>query len=109
MGKFILLATSDPTQGREDEYNDWYEAVHIQDLLAVPGIKTARRFAASPSSVMPPPSRYLAIYEIEADDIGQVMAELGRRATAGEIRQSDTLDRSSTKLWLWEELRSGNG
>jgi hypothetical protein len=57
---------------REEEFNDWYSNIHIPDLLAVPGFVRAARY------VNPDPSswetgKYLAIYEIETDNIQDVV------------------------------------
>jgi len=103
MGKYVLVVPSSAMPGRDDEYNAWYDDIHIHDLLAIPGIKSGRRFVPSPASPMPPPASYLAIYEIECDDPGAVMAELNRRAMAGEMQQSDAIDLASAQLWVFEE------
>lgn len=103
MSKFILVATSSAKEGRDREYNEWYDAVHINELLDIPGIVSARRFAASPSSPHVPPSSYLAIYEIEAEDPAVVMRELMSRGASGQLSRTDSLDPSSGKLWLWAQ------
>ena len=38
----ILATNCDPT--REDEYNHWYDQIHIPDILKTPGFVRARRF-----------------------------------------------------------------
>ncbi len=100
MARFLLVATSAALEGRDDDYNAWYDSRHLADLLAVPGVKSGRRFDACPASPNQTPSRYLAIYEIEADDPAEVMAELQRRAQTGEWTVTDALDRSTAQLWL---------
>jgi hypothetical protein len=87
--------------GREADYNDWYDKTHIPDLLAIPGVASAQRYAASPTSLNSPPSAYLAIYEIEADDPATVMQELMRRGASGEMSRTDAIDPASANLWLW--------
>jgi hypothetical protein len=103
MGKYVLVVPSSAKQGRDDDYNQWYDNQHIQDLLAVPGIKSGRRFVPSAASPMPAPANYMAIYEIETDDIGAVMADLGGRAAAGKMLVTDALDRESARMWVFEE------
>ena len=42
------------------------------------------------------------IYDIETDDIGAVMAEMGRRGAAGEMPISDALDAPASQLWIYK-------
>ena len=42
--KFIQIVYSNPLQGRDDEFNVWYDNVHVPQLLAVPGMLSAQRY-----------------------------------------------------------------
>ena len=103
MPKFVLVATSSAAEGRDDEYNNWYDDVHAKDLLSIPGVKSARRFEATPFGPHPTPAKYLAIYEIEADDAGAVMAALGEGMASGKFSMTDSIDRTSAHLTVWQE------
>jgi len=103
MGKYVLVVPSSAKDGRDADYNDWYNTTHIHDLLAIPGIKVGRRYVPSAASPMPPPANYLAIYEIECDDIGAVMGEMNNRAMAGQMALTDALDMDSAKMWVFEQ------
>ena len=103
MAKYVLVVPSSAKDGRDDEYNAWYNDVHIHDLLAIPGITSGRRFVPSPSSPMPPPANYLALYEIECDDVGAVMAELNARAASGKMQLSDAINLDTAKMWVFEQ------
>jgi hypothetical protein len=48
----------------EDGWNDWYDHVHIPDLLTVPGIQSATRYAQRGGALS-----YLAVYEIESPGV----------------------------------------
>lgn len=91
MAKGIYLVATGPADPtREDEYNDWYDRVHIPELCATPGFVSARRFrAVGDLGVGGHP--YLAIYELEADDLEAAVAELSRRSREGIIAKSDAL------------------
>lgn len=106
MGKYVLVVPSSAKEGRDDDYNEWYNNQHIHDLLAIPGIKSGRRFVPSPMSPMRAPANYLAIYEIETDDPGALLGEMNKRAEAGQMPTSDALDFTSAQLWLFEETLS---
>jgi hypothetical protein len=95
MPKAILLVQSQPSHpSREDEYNEWYDRTHIPEVCDIPGVVGAQRFELAESSVMPAPegsSRYLAIYEVEADDPDTVLQELVARVADGRVVMSDVL------------------
>ena len=42
--RFIQIVFSNPAEGKDDEFNDWYDNVHIPDLLAIPGMLSAQRY-----------------------------------------------------------------
>ena len=102
MAHYLLVVPSSAKPGQDDDYNRWYDETHLGDLLAIPGVTAGRRYDADPASPNPPDARYLAVYEIETDDPGQVLAELGRRAQAGEMKISPALDASSARMWLYK-------
>ena len=98
--KGILLVMSDATPGDDDAYNAWYDEVHLADVLSVPGFVAARRFVAVPSVHGElPASRYLAIYEIDADDLDAVQRALGAAAKGMDI--SPTIDRGSAVTYTY--------
>jgi hypothetical protein len=77
MTRHILLAFSNPLEGREDEFNAWYNERHLDDVLKVPGYISAQRFELSSTQMMPDgPYRYLAIYEVGTDDLEAAPAVL---------------------------------
>lgn len=63
---------SDPS--REKESNDWYDNIHVPDILEMPEVVRAARYEnGSPAEGW---GEFLALYEIETDDIGQTMMAL---------------------------------
>lgn len=75
MPKHILLAMTNPVEGQEDEFNDWYTNRHLHDVVKAPGIVAAQRFALDDQQRYGPPYpfKYLAIYEIDSDDVQGVI------------------------------------
>ena len=56
---------------REAEFNEWYDKTHLPDVLETPGYIRATRYEnIEPSEGE---AKYLALYEIETDDINAVM------------------------------------
>ncbi len=94
MAKYTLVVLSNPTSGKEAEFNEWYDKVHVPDVLRVPGFVAAQRFKLGGPQLndAPRPHRYLALYEIETDDIQASMDELRRRVGTAEMVISDAID-----------------
>lgn len=69
--KWLLLSESDCGEGvTEEEYNKWYDEIHAPDALELPGIIRVTRYVdIEPTGAN---GKYLALYEIEADDIKAV-------------------------------------
>ena len=88
MAKGILLVQTAAAEGREDEFHDWYNDVHLVDILKIAGFTSARRFKQLGGDTATP---HLAIYEIEADDLEAAQAGIGTAMAAGEVRMSDVL------------------
>ena len=103
MAKYIMVVPSAPTEGKEAEYNKWYDEIHVPEVCAIPGITGAIRYkidpAGGPSNAQP----YLAIYSVETDDPSAVIAELQRRAGSGEIRMSDAIDVTTAGITLFKQ------
>lgn len=72
MARWIhLVHTNCREQAREAEFNDWYSNTHLADMLRCPGVVSARRYRRE--DVGEGEAKYLAIYEIEAEDIERAM------------------------------------
>jgi hypothetical protein len=94
MPKAIMLVQSKPSHpDREDEYNDWYSNTHIPEVCAVDGIVSARRYKAnSATPIGPDVNPYVAVYELEADDLGGVIRDLASRAMDGRMKMSGAME-----------------
>lgn len=73
MAKHLLLAMTNPVEGRDAEYNDWYNNVAIPTYKSLPGLVPLGRFKAVDVPHMFPfemdnQFQYLSLYYFEADD-----------------------------------------
>jgi hypothetical protein len=107
--KNLFLVFSNPTEGQEAEYNEWYDSTHVHEVLDVPGVVAAQRYALAPMDIPevegapsppPPAHRYLAVYELESDP-NEVMAEFLRRLTTGEMTLHEGLDMATVSMSTW--------
>jgi hypothetical protein len=105
MARFSFVVYSNPSPGREQEYNDWYNHRHIKELLAMPGVLSARRLKLSATQLhaAPQPYQYLAIYDIEADDVQGFISEIMRRSANGSVARSTAMSSDSLPLF-WDAI-----
>jgi hypothetical protein len=105
MPHFKYVVFTEPLPGRDDAYNDWYNNRHLGDVLAVDGFVAAQRFKlVELDSNSQPASRYMAIYEIEADDPKAELDRLVQAFEAGNMPVSDALDIGSAKTILYQPI-----
>lgn len=81
MAKHTLVVFSNPMPGREDDYNEWQDNVHVPQVLSIPGFVSAQRYCLSGPQFLPSETRppYITLYQIETDDLAAVYAEAGKR------------------------------
>jgi hypothetical protein len=98
MGKMLVFTNA--AEGRDDEFNRWYDEVHLVEVLALPEFVSAERYKLADAQMFPDQShRYLAIYEYKGDSADAVAA-LG--AAAESLNMSDALDVSTARVVLFE-------
>ena len=76
----IYVETMPASPDREAEYHKWYNDTHLEQILSVEGIVSARRFAPTDGD-----GPFIAIYELDCDDLDA--------AARREIRRERQVDR----------------
>jgi hypothetical protein len=101
MAKHIVMALTNPVEGREAEYDTWFEGIHIQEMLTVPGFLSAQRYEAAGSQIAPGqlPYRFITAYEVETDDLPATLTQLGAKAQSAT--KTDTSDLTRRALWVY--------
>ncbi|MFK0206381.1 hypothetical protein [Agrobacterium sp. NPDC090283] len=108
--RYTWIVLTNAVERTDEEFNRWYDTVHVPDLLKIPGVVGAERSKLAPyQSVMtdqgieivdagnaPISHRYLALYHIETDDLPRVLNEVRTRAGTPEMIISETLLEAST-------------
>ena len=110
MPRYILTVLSNAvSKEREHDFNEWYDNVHLSDLLNVPGFVSARRFRVT--SAQPPPPydpnpahRFLAIYEVVTDDLEGTFELMVKAGSA--MSWSDAFDLTSAQGVAYELISS---
>lgn len=91
--EYTLVVYSNPVDGREDEYNAWYDDVHLAEFCALPGVINGRRFRVEGGGK----HQYAAVYELSAHP-DTVMAAMNEGAKNGTVHMSDAIDGKSISL-----------
>jgi len=87
MAKGICYVETFSTTPEQDaEFNDWYDNIHLAEVVARPGFVSARRFAPAG-----PGKPYVAIYEIESDDIQKSVDDMMDYYRGGGFRMTDAM------------------
>src|SRR5579871_909619 len=84
--RYIYLVMADPLPGREFDFNDGYQNMHMGDLVQLPGWTGAQRFRLVPVTPRTTQPLYrrgnLIIWDQEGDDLAKLQSE-SRNAIAG--------------------------
>jgi len=105
MGNYTLVVFTNPVEGREDDYNEWYDNQHLGDVIAAAGFDRAERLRLTdiaPSSEAK--HRYLALYQVETDDPESVFKGLVAAAGTDAMPMSDAIDLASASMGLFETI-----
>src|SRR5262245_27966160 len=91
---FHYVVLTDAKPGHLDEFEEWYDRRHLSDAVAVPEVRSAKRYRLMSKITdreEPSPWCSLAIYEIEADDPVEVTRKLSALANTAAMPISDAL------------------
>jgi len=102
MATFHFMVFSNPVDGREDDFNTWYDKEHLEDLLAIDGFKAAQRYrlAALGPGQDEPTYRYAAVYEAEGDDAAGLQQKLMDALTSGRVRPPNSIAPGALAAWF---------
>jgi hypothetical protein len=85
----LFLVLTNRSRARTRPFNEWYDTVHVREVLDVPGVVVAQRYDPAevkvpedddlPAQLPPPTRRYLVIYELDREPSWQPRGE--RRLT----------------------------
>ncbi|WP_067662699.1 hypothetical protein [Nocardia miyunensis] len=87
MARGILYVETRPSAPqRTAEYHTWYDETHLREVVAMDGFVSARRLEPITDD-----GPFVALYEIEADNLQAVADRLFAAAVGGALHMSDAL------------------
>jgi hypothetical protein len=95
--KYTLIVYTSPADGREDEYNAWYDDVHLAEFSALPGVISGRRFKVVGAGK----PQYAALYELSAHP-DEVMAAMNAGVKDGTVHMTDAVDPGTLSMITFE-------
>src|SRR4051812_44852773 len=107
--RIVITVTSNPASADvEDQYNDWYDNVHLGELLSVPGTVSAHRFRRSSLQMTPQPDgahSYITIVERDVEDVEAAIADMKARTSKGFGTGPQLMDHSAPpQVTIWEPI-----
>ena len=102
MTRYKMLVLSRPMPGKENEYNDWYQNTHLKQIVSLPGFVSAQRFKLAVNVSGDDGHPYMAIYEIETDDVDAAFQSVQTAAGDGAIAVSQAFDYATVHASIFE-------
>lgn len=103
----VLVVFSNPVEGADDEFNEWYTNTHAPDIIKLGAAVSFTRYKASGVPLLPgipEPGKYAVIYEVTAETVEQIedaAARLQAGLGAGQTDISPSMDLTSVQAaWL---------
>ena len=87
--RYLVLVLTEPTEGNEARFNEYYEHTHLDEVIESTGWKSAQRFKLASEMGEACPLPYLAAYEAEGESAQAVIDRLNE--TRSQREQSDAL------------------
>lgn len=94
MARYTYVALVCAVPGREDDFDRWYDGVHLGDVAWMDGVISARRFHIEmerSKDVKTPGWRSLAIYELETDNPEATLAAIRQASGTDMMPLSDAM------------------
>ena len=115
MSRYQYVILSQAVEGRLEEFEKWYDEVHLRDVLKIAGVIGARRLRIvgqkTLKGMVAAPWCSLAIYEMETDDPVGVTRAIAKAAHTDAMPVSDALEQTGmiqliteSTVALWQRL-----
>ena len=96
MPKCKLVAITRPLPGKEAEYHDWYQNVHLPEVIALPGGVSAQRFKLVAKLMGNDENEFLA-------NPAELLGAFGQAAQSGKMTPGTAQDMATCYTALFME------
>lgn len=94
MARQVMILQSSAKPGRGEEYSEWCQTRHFPDIMRIPGVVAARRYALRAGGA-DEPARFMAVFDLDCEDPQDVVKEMQRRNGTAQMPSSDCFDPAS--------------
>ncbi|MDR1426512.1 MAG: hypothetical protein LBJ08_01960 [Bifidobacteriaceae bacterium] len=102
----IFIALTNPVDGKENEFNEFYDRYHVPEVISAPGWVAAQRYELSSEqrADQSPPWKYIVIYEIARPE-GEILSALGDRKDLGpRAHPEQPLWKDDSQVWIYKKV-----
>lgn len=97
----LLVFSSPRSVADESAFDEWYDHVHIPQVVeVVPGVVSGQRYTLSSSQLggasVEGPRRRMTVYQVEPGRVAEAVAGLSTALRDGSLGQSELIDRTSS-------------
>jgi hypothetical protein len=104
-GVTLMMVHANPVSPeREQEFNDWYTAVHVPELLQLGVVASTRYRIADERFGGARLHRYLAVHEIPTARLDEVLEKIREAQAEGRMGLSPALDGETARLSFFEAI-----
>jgi hypothetical protein len=105
MARYVFVVLTNAVAGKEQAFNDWYTNRHLPDVFNVDGYVAAQRFKFVPQQGgRASPHQFMALYEVETDDLAKTQAQLRAAAGTDAMPWHPAFDRSDVIGWYFAPI-----
>lgn len=104
MKNYKIIALTTPVKGKETEYHKWYKEVHIPEVLAFPGVKSAQRYKQVTTLMGEEANPWLTIFDVELNDLQTLLEAMKQAGEQGTTTNTDAVDMEAVQVTLFEEV-----
>jgi hypothetical protein len=107
-GSALLAFASPATPEQEQQFNDWYDTIHIPQVREVlPDVTSVTRYRLVDPNGTDSGARFLAIYEMGGDDVAAAAGAMGAAVQNGQLDTTPAMDvtaRPPELLWVQRSI-----
>ncbi|MFR9773755.1 hypothetical protein [Nocardia sp. SC052] len=102
MRAVMVALTNRSSTATDEQFNEWYDKIHVPEVLAVEGFTGVSRYRASQvgTGLDSGMHEYLAVYDIETADLDEVRERMIRAMPSWQ--PTDVLDTDSRAIAFFE-------